>query len=369
MNNNRYLAIALGAIVAFSPAFSQDNELAISLEGVRFLYSLIPSGVDLSLTYTGLELSGAADTKLFLKAGGGYQDTRLLRDQFSGDPSLLQEDGEILEFNKTNFQWELAFLQGFTRRDDGKNLLEAFAFYRGRFDIYPTDGISAAVFSDMQGLFGTSVMGGISYDSRVLDRHRSKSGMYAEATAEWGPGALNAGTTDFWRVSGQVRGFLPVYDIPTDGGNLFNVYLAGFAGVDYADGQSVPIYVNQSFGGRNLRGSLGDNVRGYGWNAYDSSFKSVANAELRLVGPKIWLDSIVPYLFGFVDAGYYAGLADASAATADAAGILASTGGGIAIDLVGFAQVSVIAGLKLVDDQLYGPADAFFWGLKFFLHF
>jgi len=367
MNNKRFLAIALAALLA-APTFAEDGDLKVALEGARFLYGYIPSGLDLSLTYTGLELSGAADTKLFLKAGGGYQDTVLLRDPVTGDPTLLAKDGGSgLAFNKTNFQWEMAFIQGLSRRDDGKNLAEAFAFYRGRFDLYPNDGVSDAVFSDMQGLLGTSVMGGLSYDSRVQDQHRSKSGVYAEASAEWGPGFLNA-KSDFWRVSGQVLGFLPVFDIPTEGGNLFNVYLGAFAGVDYSAGDSVPIYVNQSFGGRNLRGSMGDCVRGYGWNAYDSSLKTVANAEFRLVGPAIVIDAVVPYLFGFVDAGYYAGFAD-SASQSESAGMLASTGGGIAIDLVGFAQAGITAGVRLVDDQLYGPAEKFFWGIKFFLHF
>jgi len=210
------------------------------------------------------------------------------------------------------------------RRDDGKNLVEAFGFYRGRYDIYPNDGASSVVFADIQGLFGTSFMGGVSYDSRVTSIHRSKRGFYMEAAAEWGPGFLNS-KSDFWRVSGQARGFLPVFDVPTADGNLFNVYFAGFAGVDYAAGGSVPIYVNQSFGGRDLRDSLGDCVRGYGSNAYDSSFKSVANAEVRLVGPKVRLDSIVPYLFGFVDAGYYAGFSG-SVNHSGASGFLASSG-------------------------------------------
>ncbi|OHD27175.1 MAG: hypothetical protein A2Y38_17525 [Spirochaetes bacterium GWB1_59_5] len=363
MINKRYLAIALGAVLAVTPAFS--DELALGFAGLRFFNGYIPSGLDLTLIYTGLELSDAADTKLFLKAGGGYENASLIRDPVTGDPWTATIAGN--EYDILNFQWELAFIQGFSRRGDGDNLLEAFAFYRGRFDRYPNEALSDAVFSDIEGLFGTSIMGGVSYDSRAQNRHRSKQGVYAEASVEWGPGFLNE-KSDFWRISSQIRGFQPVFDVPTEGGNLFNVYLAGFAGVDFAGGESVPIYVNQSFGGRSLRDSLGNTVRGYGWNKYDAAFKSVVNAELRLVGPAIVIDSIVPYLFGFADAGYYAGFAD-SANFSDASGFLASTGGGLALDLVGFAQAGIIAGLRLVDDQLYGPAEKFFWGIKFFLHF
>mgnify|MGYP000857359804 CR=1 FL=1 len=360
------LAVSLAASMAAAPLFAEDGDLAFGLEGVRFFNGIIPGGIDLSLTYKGLSLSDAADTKLFLKAGGGYENASLVRDPETGDPWTSSVEGN--EYYKPNFQWELAFIQGLARRDDGNNLIEAFAYYRGRYDIY-SNGLSDAVFADMQGLFGTSFLGGVSYDSSVLSRHRSKQGVYAEATAEWGPGFLNA-TTDFWRVSGQVRGFLPVFDMPTDGGNMFNVYLAGFAGVDYADGESVPIYVNQSFGGLGLRDSVGNCVRGYGWNKFDTKLKSAATAEVRLVGPAIVLDAIVPYLFGFVDGGYYSGFAD-SANFADASGFLASTGGGVALDLVGFAQASIIAGVRLVEDDIgyaYSPED-FFWAIKFFLHF
>jgi hypothetical protein len=368
MRKKSILCVCLALALAIAPASADDGSVTFGLEGVRFLYSLIPSGADVSLTYTGMQVSDLGQTKLHIKAGGGYQDSVLLRDPLTGDPTLRKADGGTgLSYNTPNFQWELGALQGLARRDDGKNLVEAFGFYRGRYDIYPNDNVGSAVFADIQGLFGTSFMGGVSYDSRVMSNHRSKRGVYMEATAEWGPGFLNA-TSDFWRVSGQTRGFLPVFDMPTADGNLFNVYLAGFAGVDYAAGGSVPIYVNQSFGGRNLRDSLGDCVRGYGWNAYDSSFKSVANAEVRLVGPRVWLDSIVPYLFGFVDAGYYAGFSG-SASQSGASGFLASSGGGIAVDAMGFAQISLIGGLRLVDDMLYGPLDSFFWGLKFFLHF
>lgn len=368
MRAKHILILMIASALAMAPAFADDGSISFGLEGVRFLYSLIPSGADVSLTYTGLQLSDLGQTKLFLKGGGGYQDSVLRRDPLTGDPTLLTDDGGTgLAYNTPNFQWELAAIQGLARRDDGRNLVEVFGFYRGRYDIYPNDGVSSAVFADMQGLFGTSFMGGISFDSRVMNVHRSKRGVYLETTAEWGPGFLNA-KSDFWRVSGQARGFLPVLDLPTDDGNLFNVYLAGFFGVDYAAGDSVPIYVNQSFGGRDLRDSLGDCVRGYGWNAYDSSLKSVANAEVRFVGPRVWRDSIVPYLFGFVDAGYYSGFSG-SANESDAHGFLASSGAGVAVDALGFAQISLIGGLRLVDDRLYGPLDSFFWGLKFFLHF
>ncbi len=358
---------------AMAAAVAADDELAFGVEGVRVFSGFIPSGGDVSLTYTGFRLYEPGITKLYLEVGGGYEDMSIVRDLETGDPFVADVAG--YEYRSPNFQWELAFIQGLARRDDGKNLVEAFAYYRGRYDDYLTeaDGLSDAVFADIGGLFGTSVMGGLSFDSVSTSGHKQKDGLYAEATAEWGPGFLNA-LTDFWRVSAQARYFVPIYDMESDGGNLLNLYAGLFAGVDYADGDSVPIYVNQSFGGRNLRGSLGDCVRGYGWNKYDSSLKAAGSAELRLVGPAIAIDDIVPVLFGFFDAGYYRGFGE-SATMADADGLLASAGGGLAIDVFGFAQLSFIAGARLVDDDIgyryagfLGAADAFY-GIKFFLHF
>lgn len=369
----RSIAIALAALILVGGAWADD--LRFGFEGARFFNGVIPGGLDLSLTYYGLSLSDEADTKLFLKGGGGYENASLLRDPLTGDPWLSTVKGN--EYYMANFQWELAFIQGFSRRADGVNLLEAFLFYRGRYDRYLNE-LSTAIFPDARELFGTSFMAGISYDSRVQSRHRAKEGLYAEASAEWGPGFLN--TTDFWRVSGQLRGFLPVLDLPTEGGNLFNIYLAGFLGADYAAGAKVPVYVNQSFGGRSLRDSLGNSVRGYFHPKYDTALKTAASAEVRLVGPSpslLWpsvelIEKVVPYLFGFADAGYYAGFNGASTAYANASGFLASVGGGLALDLIGFAQASVIAGVRLVDDAavpyLYDPENYFF-AVKFFLHF
>lgn len=365
MNKRSIIACAaLAALVSLAGA--DDGDLSFGVEGVRVFNGFIPSGGDVSLTYTGLDLFEQGVTKLFLKVGGGYEDMSLVRDELTGDPFLADENGN--EYRSPNFQWELAFIQGLARRVDGGNLVEAFAFYRGRYDIYQNT-LSDLVFADVRGLFGTSVMGGVSYDAVVKNGHKQKDGLYAEATAEWGPGFMNA-VTDFWRVSAQARYFLPIYDLPHEGGNLFNVYAGAFAGVDYSDGDSVPIYVNQSFGGRSLRDSLGNCVRGYGWNKYDSALKAVLNAEIRLVGPALGLPDIVPVLFFFADGGFYDGFRE-SASYADENGFLASTGAGLAIDVFGFAQLSFIGGVRLVDDDVeygYVPAD-YFTGIKFFLHF
>jgi hypothetical protein len=362
---SRLAAAAIMAVACVIPTFAQEHDFVFKFEGPRRYNSYIPSGADLSLTYTGLSPYPAGDTKVRLLAGGGYENGILLRDPANGDPWDADADG--LAFDTPNFQWGLAFIQGLSRRADGDNLVEIFAEYRSRYDIHSNEGQPDAVFADMHGLFGNSVMGGVSYDSRERNAHNAIRGAYAEASAEWGPGFVNA-STDFWRVSGQLRGFLPVFDLPSDDGNLFSAYLAGFAGVDLSDGEAVPMYVNESFGGRELRDSLGDCVRGYPDKSYDSSFKSVANVELRLLGPTLGLDSIVPVLYGFFDAGWYSGFSG-SANYSSASGMLASTGGGAAIDFAGAVQLGAYAGMTLVDASLYYPKEAFFWSVMLFSHF
>ncbi len=346
---------ALGAQEA-----EREGDWRLGFAGVRMLNGMIPTGADFTLSYDGLDFGLGGDSVLFFKAGGGYQDKVIMRDAL-GQPSYNED-----KYNSPNFQWEAALFQGLSLREDGKNLVELFGYYRGRYDLYQNED-PIALFEDAEGLFGTSFMAGLSYNSVVTNRHRAKSGVYAEFAGEWGPGFLNA-KSDFWRLSAQARSFLPLVDIPHEGGNLFNMYGALFGGLDYAGGSSVPIYVNQSFGGRDLRDSLGESVRGYERNSYDSSFKAVANAELRLVGPALGLEAIVPLLYAFADGGYYRGFTEA-AGYADEEGFLASAGGGLAFDLFGFAQLGAYAGVKLIEDALYARPDAFFWSISIFLHF
>jgi hypothetical protein len=362
--------LILALLVLVAGQLAADENLKIGFEGVRMLDGFIPTGADLSLTWTGWQFGAPADTKLFLKVGGGYEDRDLRRDTLSGNPVAVDA---TITYNALNFQWEAALIQGLTRRDDGGNALEAFVFYRGRWDSYENPDSLLDRFPDATGLFGTSLMAGLSLDTVATSSHRLKQGLYAEASVEWGPALLNA-RSDFWRASGKLAIFQPLFDLPNDGPNLFGAYLAGFASADYAAGAKVPIYVNTSFGGRKLRNSLGGSVRGYERSSYDSAFKAVANAELRLVGPALVIETIVPYLIGFLDAGYYHGFNGASAdfvapGSTDASGTILSTGAALAIDLFGAAQLGATIGLKLSDDALYNPDKTAFWSIMVALHF
>lgn len=336
----------------------------------------LPTGADLQL---GLPVASFDDHPLeaWLRLRGGYEDLRILRDPVSGEPIAEPEtfDGAY-RFHSPNFQWALGVTQGIVQNDDD-NLVEAFVFYRGRYDVYKTS-LAASAFSDMREIFGTSFLVGIAYDSTDMDSRRVRTGTFAELSAEIGPAALNtAPATDFWRVTLKAKTYYPLLSsgqAANEDLNAFSLYLAGFASVDYAGGDDVPIWVMQSFGGRDLRGSLGDCVRGYPSSSYDSSFKVVANGELRALAPALFGQAwLVPMAYLFADAGYYSGFANDSGASSEAAGTIMSAGAGLNFNILDFVNLGAYCGFKFPEGSplyaTYTASDSFFWSIQFLLHF
>jgi hypothetical protein len=336
----------------------------------------LPTGADLQF---GLPVARLGDHPLtaVLRLRGGYEDLRILRDPATGAPISEPSDfDKAYRFHAPNFQWALGATQGIVQEGDS-NLVEAFAFYRGRFDIYDTS-LAALAFSDMKGIFGTSFLVGAAYNSLSMDTRRVRSGLFAELSGEYGPAALNASSgTDFERLTFKVEGYLPLLSkgqASNEKLNGLSVYLAGFSSLDLAGGDSVPIWVMQSFGGRDLRNSLGDCVRGYPTASYDSSLKAVANGELRVLGPALFKQAwLVPMLYLFADVGYYSGFAGDSTATASASGNIMSAGAGLNFDIFDFAYVGAYCGFKFPSGSnlysTYTTEGDFFWNIQFLLHF
>jgi len=108
--------------------------------------------------------------------------------------------------------------------------------------------------------------------------------------------------------------------------------------------------------------------------SYDAALKTVANGEIRVVGPALFKQEwLVPVVYAFCDAGYYSGLPGASTKS-DASGVIMSSGGGFAIDLVDFAYLGVVAGYLFPgQDALFSTyvpsTERSFWAIKFALHF
>jgi hypothetical protein len=366
------LVLALGSVAA--------EGLAFDIKGVALNWAIVPglplpTGADLQF---GLPVARIGEEPLAVVARlrGGYDDRRILRDPLSGD--VVGEPGDFdgaYRFHSPNFQWALGATEGLLPREGG-NLLEAFLFYRGRYDIDATS-LSATAFLDMKGLSGTSFLGGLAYDSTAMDSRRVYTGLFAELSAEDGPAGLNASSgTDFWRVTLKAKGFLPLSmgQAGDEKLSLFSLYLAGFASADYAGGDHVPIWVMQTFGGRDLRDSLGDCVRGYPSRSYDSTLKLVANGEVRAIGPALFGQAwLVPMGYAFLDAGYYSGFANDTGVNAAAKGSILSAGLGFNINVVDFVNLGLYAGLKFPGGSplyaTYTTKDAFFWDFQFLLHF
>jgi hypothetical protein len=373
--------IAILLVLALCLAGLSAQGLEFGVNGIALNSAIvsglpIPTGADIQF---GLPVARFGDLPLtaVLRLRGGYEDLRILRDPASGAPVSEPSsfDGDY-RFHAPNFQWALGATQGIVRQE-GRNLVEAFAFYRGRYDVYNT-GLAAIAFNDMKGLFGTSFLLGAAYDSTVRDSRRVRSGLFAELSAEYGPAAINTSpSTDFFRTTLIVKGFKPLLSQGQAADprlNSFSIYLAGFASVDWADGSNVPIWVNQSFGGRDIRNSLGDCVRGYPTASYDASLKAVANGEIRILGPALLKQAwLVPMFYAFADTGYYSGFAGDSTATSGASGSISSAGAGLNFDIFDFAYVGAYCGFKFPQGSAlystYTSTDAFFWNIQFLLHF
>ncbi len=387
--NRKRIAVSLICVFALvaGPLFADDFQFVFN--GIEYTSHILspvplPTGLDIEC-YMPVASFSAGPLAADFRLSGGYEDRRLLRDTNTGDPIAVPDtvDGQYWYFSP-NVQWTAGLVQGFAQRDDEKgNLYEAFLLYRGRWDSQNTS-LASSYFSDLQGFLGHSIMLGFGYNTSKTDSRRVKSGDKFEASFEWGPNFVNSNSvsnTDYFRFNLQDRYYYPLlsYGKPEDEAlNLFSVYLAGFVDTDYVgggNGGNIPIYALQSFGGRSLRGSLGSGVRGYASAAYDASFKTVANGEIRAVGPALFGQGwCVPIAYLFADTGYYSNFSGSTNYT-DKSGSISSAGAGLQFDILDMAYLGLDCGYCFPGDEslfeLYkgSGASRFFWDIEFLLHF
>lgn len=379
----RFQAFAL--LAAVTAAGLSAEGLSFGFEGPRFNFSLgfpLPAGADVEFRQP-IAVTPFGPLSAVLRIGAGYEDKRLLRDALTGDPIAAESDANkdtvyanhANSYNAPNGQWALGLLACLVPGEK-TNLAEAFLAWRGRYDLYLND-LSTSVFPDAQGLFGNAVFAGLAWNGVTTDDRRVMSGISAEASAEWSPAGISSVAVDYLRLDAQAQGYLPLFSHGNEGLNLFSAYLAGFGSVDWATGDSIPIHVMQSFGGRDVRSGLGGgSVRGYPSKAWDASLKAVANLELRLLGPALFgLPWFMPMAYGFFDAGGYAGMAGATTASyAEASGLIMSAGGGFALNVLDFAYIGFKAGVLVPGEDtlfaVYVPElEKGFFSIEFMLHF
>ena len=380
------LLLIVGPVsVAAEETAPESSPFFFRLEGLRRYFAwgwdLIPTGLDLTVGYSGWRLFPELDTTLQLTVGGGYEGFGTYRavDYTPNSPVDPPEgaagDDLNLEFNSPNFQWELGIRQGILwNRSLDRNLLEALLFYRGRYDLYlkgrhywGTDAERIAAIesyheswqanypgSDARGIFGNSFLFGLALDNLRHNRKtKAYDGSYAEITCEISPYFPSVlGASDFVRLNFSTRNFKTLYEArPEEDKNVFTIYAGSFFSIDYAFARrQMPLYVMQSFGGTKLREGLGKAVRGFEKYSWDTQLKLVHNLDLRFNLPALFHSDLVPGFLLYFDLGYGTGFwGDPSAAPG---GFLGSTGIGLYLDLLDLDYIRFNVNFPLIGKRL-----------------
>jgi len=301
-----------------------------SVEGVRLL------GGDVGVSLDGWKLA----------AGAGYESPDFDRDRFSGDP--LPTPGAAKDYGRLliNGDLKLSYTWKFPEAD-----LWAGVGVLGHGNL-GTGAAAAGLFPDLDGNTFGFTMVGATRDRRHVNDHGVISGTLVEASAEWGPPVLSVRSTDYRKLSFASSSLTPLWDLPGPG-HLFSGTLGFRLNAQWIDGPVVPVPLLEP-----------TEVRGY-YRTLDTKFRSVATTELRLGLPSLWgAHDVVPVIFAFTEGGWYLGYADASAATSDRSGWLASSGLGLGLSIWGLTTLTFTAGLPWADGET-----ALWWRANFNLRF
>ncbi|MDX9784542.1 MAG: hypothetical protein RBT72_07310 [Spirochaetia bacterium] len=371
-------ALAIWAFSLFSLAAAGTQGLQFAFNGVRFNNALlgflpVPAGADIEFAFP-----VSSQGLLFsLRAAGGYEDRLVLRNDSDGShiakPASFDPSSQ-----KQWFHWpNLALDAGILYRpglEVEKLTLELFGLARGRYE-KNSSLLGTTIFPDASELLALSLIAGAGVSTVEKSSRRLVSGYGGEFAAEWAPKASGfLGGSDFFRVSANVEGYLPLFSFGEDDLKAISAYAGGYAVADLAWGDRIPLYVLTSFGGKYLRSGLGSSVRGYQPWGYEAASKAAASLELRLVGPGLFgMANIRPMAYVFGDAGLFSKLY--ASPSIDKDGLLLSTGGALALNILDFAYLGLRAGLKfpafdpLHDAVYFTDKERFFWDIAFLLHF
>jgi hypothetical protein len=390
-------AIALLYLSLFSPACVEAEEggakkdlFFFRVEDVRRYFvwgwNFLPTGIDVSIGYELPPWCAGVDTILQATLGGGYNGFGTFRayDYTPNTPvippEVVADPNGNLEFNSPNFQWQAGIRQGILWNQElNHNLLEAFLYYRGRYDRYlngrhywgsnetqindieTTHEAWQASYlgSDAYGIFGTSLFTGLAYDALRFDpRSKAYDGTYAEASLEISPYFPTVlGASDFWRLNFSTKFFKTLYEArPATEKNWFTIYMASYFSIDYADARrQMPLYVMQTFGGTELREGLAKSVRGFEDYSWDTQLKLVHNLDLRFNLPvinSIRGRDLLPGFTLYFDLGY--GTRYWGDPSYTPGGFIGSTGIGVFVDLFDIVYVQIYSHFPLIGQRIDG---------------
>lgn len=227
MRKNALAWMILAAGLALAGAPKSDADGAGTPADAQGLWTFDPIlrliGADLGVGYRGLPLIPGDQTTLWVYGGGGYEGEHTYRDQNGAllSPGQIGSAAGPLAnadptFNRLEAAWRLGIEQGFAWNPrTSTSLLEAFFFYRGRYDVnqYAAGGLMSMVAApDRDSSLLNTFQLGFGYDDLLTSRHRTRDGTSAELTAEWGPPWLFntiQGQSDFLRFNGTFTWFFP----------------------------------------------------------------------------------------------------------------------------------------------------------------
>jgi hypothetical protein len=381
MNRIACLVLSLGLFLCGAlscGAVGEQSAFAFDV-GPRLL------GVDAGIGYRGSPLLPYADTTIWAYLGAGYEWLTYYRDSSGAlvSPSALAPGGALAGkdpgFVRVEGAWRLGIEQGLAWNErTGTNLVEAFAYYRGRVDfnqIKPGQLLYESTLADRAGFLLNSIITGFAYADLLLNvQHKTRDGVTAEVSADWGPRFfLNTfmGDSDFIRFNATFRWFLPVYDMAPDApANQLSIYLGERLSFDYALGLGapVPLYIRQTFGSKgDQKIGLGDAVRGVDDGSLDTNLKAVNNLELRANLPSVLNPDIVPGIVIFWDLGYYNQAGESGFTGAAGSGVVSSTGAGVYLDFLNVARGAAYLTYRLTGVNANGSAVKI--KVEFGLHF
>ncbi len=327
-------------------------------------------GADVGVGYRGAPLFAGVDTILWVWGGGSLESMSYYR---TPDGSLITgaapsgvDPSRDPFYWRASGRWQVGLVQGLARDPrTGDDLIEVFAYYRGRLDAnlrdpaVPGQLVFLSGRPDSSGLILHALLAGLRWSDALPDRvHKTMDGVSAELSVEWGPPLpVNTliGYSDYTRLNATARWFLPLLTTSGEsGGNLFSLYLCDFLSLDWAFGASVPLIVRQTFGGLDPRTGLGGALRGVDEGAFDTDLKGVNNLELRATFPPLGFPDLVPGALLYWDAGAYGQAGEPVAFPAY--GVLSAVGAGVFLDFFDLTSLTLYIQWRLTGVNANGSA-------------
>jgi hypothetical protein len=328
-------------------------------------------GLDCSLSYAVAEPREASPTRLWLAAGGGFEEASLYR-SFEGTDTVGLHTDPPVEHNTAAYKNLNADVAVGVSQDlsMGVHVLSAFLLGTFRYEHHdPSWAPEALIFDsalpDRTDLLENGILLGALLRKGIPSE---KAGLMfplvysIEASLRAHPRFLANTASDYARLS--VIGILL---LQLANARLWELYVATRLGFDSMWGTAFPVHARTTVGGIGapyftLNAALGDTVRGIAAGRFDGTTKLYGNLEARLRFPISSL--IVPLATLFFDSGVsdYRGLDHAVSAS----DILYTAGINLAADVARVAQIGYMLSYAFNEPDL---TRRFGYGVTLSAHF